>query len=166
MLIRQMNENDIPAVIEIILRNWDEVLINSHKKETVEIFRSEINTNWLIKQLEWKEMYVVDDDGNIIATGSLADFGSAEAPKMSVSMFFVSPDYHSKGICRMLLEHLLSSAVLQNIHRLHVPSSNNAIRFYERSGFIKDDTQPDEAVEITWMTKNMTDTLLVSDNSH
>jgi GNAT superfamily N-acetyltransferase len=150
-----MLNKDIPVVVELILRNWDEVLIHIHKKETFELFRSEVSPEWLEKQLYWKEMYVLEDAGRVIATGSFANFGTDETPKMSVSMFFVSPDYHSKGIGRMLLEHLFSSAISKNIPWLHVPSSKNAIRFYERLGFIIDQIQPDEAVGITWMTKNM-----------
>jgi len=150
-----MIENDIIHVIELITRNWDEVLIHHHSIETVQKFRAEETGETFKKHLSSKELYVVEDNGQVMATGSLVNYGTAESPRLCVSMFFVSPDYHSKGIGRMLLEHLFSSVALQHAEKLHVPSSRNAINFYKRFGFVVDASQPDESIEITWMTKEM-----------
>ena len=38
---------------------------------------------------------------------------------------------------------------------LHVPSSRNAVGFYEKMGFSVDNVQQDIQDEITWMTKTL-----------
>jgi N-acetylglutamate synthase-like GNAT family acetyltransferase len=151
-----MTATDISAVVELIKHNWDEVLIHHHRKDTYDLFCSEVTFESFEKQLTWKEMYVLEDDSNeILATGSLANFGTPETLKLSVSMLFVLPELHSRRIGGMLLKHLFDSAQKQGVKLLHVPSSKNAVRFYAHFGFVIDDFQPDEAVEITWMTKEM-----------
>lgn len=89
----------------------------------------------------------------IVATGVLANFGNDEAPKYSISNFFVKPELHGQGIGRSLFNHLFEVFKSKNVHDLHVPSSRNAVKFYEKMGFVEDIEQNDIKDEITWMTK-------------
>jgi ribosomal protein S18 acetylase RimI-like enzyme len=88
---------------------------------------------------------------SIIATGAVANFGNEGTPKYSVSNFFVKPELHRKGIGRFLFDSLLKIAISKGAKTFHVPSSRNALGFYEKMGFVKDEIQPDEADEITWL---------------
>jgi GNAT superfamily N-acetyltransferase len=100
-------------------------------------------------------VFVVERNGQIIATGALADFGSPENPKHTVSQFFVRPDLHRQRIGTVLLAYLTDLAEHEGIRQLHVPSSRNAIAFYGHAGFVADSDQPSADDEITWMTKEM-----------
>jgi len=51
------------------------------------------------------------------------------------------------------LTHLINLADGEGVQLLRVPSSRNAIPFYERAGFIQDTEQPDSDAGITWMTR-------------
>jgi ribosomal protein S18 acetylase RimI-like enzyme len=62
----------------------------------------------------------------------------------------------------LLIDHLLNVAQYNRITYLHVPSTHNAIPFYEKMGFIKDDLQPNMADEITWMILK----LKIKESSH
>jgi GNAT superfamily N-acetyltransferase len=114
-----------------------------------------VTADGVTRQLEKKRVFVVEHDGEVAATGALADFGSPEHPKHTVSQFFVRPDLHGRGIGTRLLVHLTELAEREGIRQLHVPSSRNAIAFYRRAGFEEDMEQPSTDREITWMTRRL-----------
>lgn len=59
----------------------------------------------------------------------------------------VKPDINLKG------EYLdMVGEWKQSVEFLHVPSSRNAIGFYEKMGFVKNEVQNDMEDEITWMS--------------
>ncbi|MBB6217341.1 N-acetylglutamate synthase-like GNAT family acetyltransferase [Anaerosolibacter carboniphilus] len=152
MFIRKINEGDLEEVAHIIQRNFDEVMIQKHAREIVEKFRDRNKIEDLRQQMTWKDIYVVEIEGEIVATGALANFGDTATPKYSVSNFHVKPEHHKNGIGKALFNYLFHEAKNMNIDFLHVPSSRTGYDFYEKMGFIKDEAQRDEADEIIWMT--------------
>ncbi|HEX7408103.1 MAG TPA: GNAT family N-acetyltransferase [Candidatus Binatia bacterium] len=154
-MIRPIREEDIPSVAEMMLLNWDGVMSEHHSPGVVAKFRGEVTPGWIRRQMGWKQIFVVEEASEIVATGALANFGRPDAPNHSVSQFFVRPDLHGRGIGTLLLEHLIRAARGNGIHRLHVPSSRNAVPFYQRAGFVADAVQPDVSDEITWMTMDI-----------
>lgn len=152
MIVRKIEEHDIESVTRLMARNFDEVMSNYHSKHIIEKFKGH-NTPELVKtQMLWKEIFVVENDGEIVATGALANFEDAENPRYSVSNFFVKPELHNRGVGRLLFRKLLEAAKEKKAGLLHVPSSRNAVGFYEKMGFVKDKIQNDAEDEITWMT--------------
>jgi GNAT superfamily N-acetyltransferase len=152
MLIRRMRECDIKLVVELTLLNYDGVLAGHHSADVIAGLRAEVTPESLREQMAWKQVFVVEDAGEVVATGALADFGTPEAGMYTVSQFYVRPDLHGRGIGERLLAHIVRTALDAGASRLHVPSSRNAIPFYRRAGFVVDATQPDTAIEITWMS--------------
>jgi len=118
-------------------------------------FRAEATPESLRRQMEWKQVYVVEEGTQILATGALADYGKPDAPRLCVSQFYVQPHLHRQGIGKRLLSHLIGIARAGGCRRLHVPSSRNAVPFYASSGFSVDAAQPDAADEITWMSADL-----------
>ena len=153
MLIRHMQASDVEAVAALARSNYEGVLAEYHSPPVVARFRAEVTVESLRQQMEWKHVFVVEDAGEVIATGALADFGSHEEPKHVVSQFYVRPDRQSRGVGKYLLGHLIAVAADLGADILHVPSSRNAVRFYGRAGFVVDDLQPSADLEITWMTR-------------
>ena len=155
MDIRLIKKDDVNKIIDFINRNYDEVIIKVHSKDVLERFK-EHNTleNWK-NQMKWKEIFVVEEDGEVIATGALVNFGNNSIPKYSISNFFVEPQKHRKGIGKLLIKHILEIAKDKEIKCLHVPSSRTGFEFYKRVGFTKDNIQDDELDEIVWMTMNI-----------
>lgn len=152
MTIRWMKEEDVPSVVEMMLSNWDGIMSKHHSQTVVAKFRGEVTSDWLKRQMEWKKVFVAEEEGEIIATGALVDFGKPDAPRLSISQFFVQPHLHGKGIGKHLVNHLVQIARAAGSSQLHVPSSRNAVPFYTAVGFAVDAVQPDESDEITWMT--------------
>ena len=152
MTVRPIQKTDIPSVVALTLRNLDDVLPRYYTPEFLAKIRAVVTPEKLKSQMASKRIFVVEQDGEIVATGGLADYGSAEKPKHTVSQFYVRVDMHSRGIGKHLLAHLIDLSQREGVTRLHVPSSKNAIPFYGQAGFIEDQNQPDAAKEITWMT--------------
>ena len=153
MLIRRMEDRDVEPVVELALANYDGVMAEHHSAEILAGFRADATPQSFRDQMAWKQVFVAEEAGDVVATGALADFGSAGAPKHTVSQFYVRSEFHGRGIGTRLLAHIAEAANSAGADRLHVPSSRNAIGFYERAGFSVDSGQPDAALEITWMTK-------------
>ena len=152
MKIRKMKSKDVTIVAELIKRNFDEIMSQYHSNEVIEIFKNLNTREKLLSQMDWKEIYVVEINDEVVATGALANFGNGETPKYSISNFFVKPELHGQGIGRKLFSHLLEVFKSKNVKYLHVPSSRNAVKFYEKMGFVQDLEQKDLHDEITWMT--------------
>jgi GNAT superfamily N-acetyltransferase len=148
-----MRDSDVDAAVELTLANYDGVLAEHHSAEVLAGLRAELTPEFFRDQMTWKQVFVAEDEGQVVATGALADFGTSDAPKYTVSMFFVRSDLHRHGIGSRLLDHLTAAAVETGADKLHVPSSHNAIPFYVHAGFAVDTLQPDAEQEITWMTK-------------
>ncbi len=152
MLIRPMSEGDVAAVVDLTLANYDGVLAKHHTAGILAGFRADITPQFFREQLAWKQVFAVEEAGEVVATGALADFGTPDEPRYTVSQFYVCSDLHGRGIGRRLLEHLVATTRELGVDSLHVPSSRNAIPFYRHAGFSVDVLQPDAATEITWMT--------------
>jgi len=153
MKIDPLTAEDIPSVIALVHRNWDEVMAGHHSAEVVARFRNELTPEVLKRQQDWKHILVVRAEEQVVATGAVANFGSGDTPRYCVSQFFVQPERHGQGIGTALLHRLLAFLREQGATVCHVPSSRNAIGFYGTFGFVVDDSQPDAADEITWMTR-------------
>lgn len=121
MEIRKIKTEDIEKIVEIVNRNYDEVMSNVHSNEVIRKFK-EHNTlaNWQ-RQMTWKEIFIVEDNDEIIATGALVNFGDSDSPKHCISIFFVNIEVQNKGVGKLLLNHILQVAKSKEISTLHVP---------------------------------------------
>lgn len=156
MDIRPMTENDAEEVSNIIKRNLKELMHNYHSKEIISNYLSQTTSEALIQQMHNQEIYVVEFDREIIAVGGLADFGTPEKPRLSISNLFVKPEKQRKGFGKRFFEKKLYVRALErNADWLYVPSSRNAIPFYGKLGFTIDKIQDWSAKEATWMSMKL-----------
>jgi len=154
--VRKVKPEDIEQIKLILDRNFDEIISKHHSKAAVDKFKSNNSLESLLSQLNWKIIYAAEEKGKIIGTGAFANFGSVDMPKYSVSNLYVLPEWHYKGVGRILFNKLLEEAKARNADRLYVPSSKNAVGFYEKMGFSVDCGQKREKDdEIIWMTQRV-----------
>lgn len=152
MNIRGIRKDHINRIIDILNRNYDEVMIKEHSKDVLKKFKEHNTIEAWENQMKWKNIFVVEDGEEIIATGALANFGDSDLPKYCISNFFVEHKKQSMGIGKLLFQFIFDTAKGKGISCLHVPSSRNGFEFYKKMGFVKDCIQDDEKDEITWMT--------------
>lgn len=152
MSVRKMTMEDIGKVIEIVNRNYDEVMIEKHTEEVLQKFRAHNSADDWKAQMSWKDVFVLEKDGEIIGTGAIANVGDDSSPKYSISNFFIKPGLQGKGFGSFLFKHMHQAVIGKEIRQLHVPSSRTGQVFYRKLGFIEDELQPDKEDEIIWMT--------------
>ena len=157
MEIRCAHDIDVESIKIIIDRNFDEIISQYHSPEIVQKFKNHNSAENLRSQLLWKKVYVATMDGEIVGTGAFANFGTVDIPKYSISNLYVLPNLHGKKVGTMIVEALLIDAKEANACNFHVPSTKNAIQFYQKHGFAIDKFQPETEDEITWMTKMLAD---------
>jgi GNAT superfamily N-acetyltransferase len=163
MLTRRMSEADAEEVSALILRGYDRVLVHYHSPEMLARFAEHATPESPIERLGRKEVFVVEDDGRIVATGGLGWFDDPDVPREEqatvyeaaadrrVSNLFVAVDLIGRGIGRLLLDHLVRLAEAEGSRRLRIASSRNAVTFYQRAGFALDPEPPSDIPEITWL---------------
>jgi N-acetylglutamate synthase-like GNAT family acetyltransferase len=155
MEIRKAKKDDIEQIKIILDRNFDEIMSEYHSKAIIEKYKSYNTLESLSNQLTWKVVYVAELNGIVVGTGAFVDFGNADKHKYSVSNLYIIPEYHSQGIGTRIFNILLHDAKNVNASSFHVPSSRNAILFYEKCGFVIDEIQSDMEDEITWLTMQL-----------
>jgi GNAT superfamily N-acetyltransferase len=152
MVIREMDVGDVENVINILNKNYNEVMHNYHSKEVIEEFKLYNSSASWHNQLRWKNIFVVEENGALVATGAIANFGSLKTPRYAISNFFVLPEMHRMGVGTLLFKYIFEFAKCKGIKSLHVPSSRTGIEFYKKIGFKIDEVQDDIKNEITWMS--------------
>jgi len=155
MEIRKSTKNDIEQIKIILDRNFDEIMSRHHSKVVIEKYKSYNTLESLSNQLTWKAVYVAEQNCKVVGTGAFVDFGNADKHKYSVSNLYIMPEYQFKGIGTRIFNYLLHEARSIEADSLHVPSSKNAISFYEKYGFVIDEIQNDAEDEITWLTMKL-----------
>ncbi|MCL2637273.1 MAG: GNAT family N-acetyltransferase [Oscillospiraceae bacterium] len=155
MEIRKAKKDDIEQIKIILDRNFDEIMSEYHSKAIIEKYKSYNTLESLSNQLTWKVVYVAEQNDIVVGTGAFVDFGNADKHKYSVSNLYIMPEYHSQGIGTRIFNNLLFDAKNVNASSFHVPSSRNAISFYEKCGFVIDEMQSDTEDEITWLTMQL-----------
>ena len=152
MEIRKADVKDIEQIKSLIDRSFDEIISQYHSGAIVNKFKTHNSSDNLRIQLNWKEVYVAVETETVLGTGALANFGTEELPKYSVSNLYVLPELHKGGIGTEILNILYTKAKETATKSLHVPSTKNSIDFYKKYGFIVDEIQLDTDDEITWMS--------------
>ncbi len=151
MLIRRAETGDMRKISEIITRNFDEVISKIHSEEIVKKYKDYYSIDSIIRQMAWKKFYVIEEMSEIIGTGSFANFGTPEEPKYVFSNLSVAPEYHSKGVGKLMINKLISDAKESRVPEVFALATRDAIHFYAKMGFIEDIDQPDKKDEMTWM---------------
>ena len=155
MEIRSARNTDIEAIKLVIDRNFDETMPQYHSPEVILKFKNHNSVESLKSQLAWKKIYVATEGELVVGTGAFANFGTVDTPKYSISNLYVLPNLHGKKIGTRIVEVLLLEAKKANAGAFHVPSSKNAVPFYQKHGSEIDAIQLDVEDEITWMTKKL-----------
>ncbi|MFP9190296.1 GNAT family N-acetyltransferase [Natronosalvus vescus] len=78
-----------------------------------------------------------EDDHFVVATheGAVVGFGHLASEHREVQAVYVHPDHARAGCGSALLEHLEATARADDLERLTLLSSKNAVDFYERHGW-------------------------------
>lgn len=91
---------------------------------------------------EVEDYFVFEDGTEIIGVGGINYFPEERTARISWDM--IAPNHHGKGVGKQLLEHRINH-VKENkaIDTIVVRTTQLAYRFYEKAGFILEETKKD-----------------------
>jgi len=134
--IRPYQIADCQAIVDIINYNilHSTALYDYHPRTVAQqetIFQEKIDKGFPV--------IVAETNGKVIGFGYYSEFRFREAYKFTVEhSVYAHPDWQGKGIGKLLLDELITSAKKQNIHTLIgvIDAENEgSIAFHQRMGF-------------------------------
>lgn len=87
---------------------------------------------------ENSHVYVIREDGHIIATGTLCVMHTLEFTIAGIESVVVRTNYRGKGLSKELMTHIIDAARHMKVQHLHLtsnPKRETANRLYQRMGF-------------------------------
>lgn len=125
MNIRQLNKQEYGDAIELSLKVFIECGTNDFDNNGLNAFKDFIYNESLMNELTIFGAFDVNELIGIIGTKNNGQH---------ISLFFINPKYHRKGIGCILFDYAYSN---QKVTQITVNSSSFAVRFYESLGFTK-----------------------------
>lgn len=130
MKIRRAIPRDVPSICEMHNSSIRELCIGSYSQDQIEDWIGALKPDGYIKAIETLEfMIAVEED---IVGLSIFDPGKAE-----LTALYVSPRHTGQGIGTMLVTEVEALSREARIYELSLNSTLNAVRFYERKGFVR-----------------------------
>lgn len=125
MNIRQLNNREYNEAVELSLKVFMECGTTDFDDSGLNTFKDFIYNKSLMNELT---IFGAFDDSELIGIIGTKNKGQ------HISLFFINPKYHRKGIGRLLFNYAYSN---QTVAQITVNSSTFAVRFYENLGFTK-----------------------------
>lgn len=136
--IRPALEDDADEISAVILRALRETNAKHYTDEIIERVERSFSPRAVRDLIGKRTVFVATIDSRVVGTASLD--GSV------VRSVFVAPDIQARGIGKLLMARIESTAREKNILKLTVPSSVTAEAFYARLGYsaVRDSYYGDE----------------------
>lgn len=134
--IRQANENDLEAILEIV--NYS--ILHTTANYNYDVQTLEIQTKWLQQKHEQNfPVIVATQDNEVIGFGTYGMFREKIGYQFTVEhSIYVAPHLIAKGIGKLLMSELIELAKKQKIHTMigGIDASNTySIDFHKKFGF-------------------------------
>lgn len=125
MNIRQLDKQEFGDAIELSLKVFMECGTNDFDHNGLNAFKDFIYNESLMNELT---IFGAFDDNELIG------IIGTKNNRQHISLFFINPKYHRKGIGSILFDYAYSN---HKVTPITVNSSSFAVRFYENLGFTK-----------------------------
>jgi len=129
LTIRKAREEDAKAVGRVHREAIREQSRGHYTDEQIEAWTSPRPPGHFEKVIREKEMYVAEEDGEVVG------FGGLHVEAAEVDAVFVSPTAAGRGVGLKLLWTVEERAREAGLKSLRLDASLNAIGFYERAGY-------------------------------
>jgi GNAT superfamily N-acetyltransferase len=122
-------------VSSIIRRNLTEVNSRDYPKDIIRSLVEYFAPDNILENAWSQYTLVAIQDGEVVGTASLANFGSEESPNYYAVAVFVLPELHGQGIGTRLMEAVESRAWELKAEKIAVRASITAKGFYQKLGY-------------------------------
>jgi predicted N-acetyltransferase YhbS len=135
MIIDRFQASQAEEVAELIKRNLLEITSQYYSPEYVASLIEHHSPMQLLKKDRTQRIFVAIEDGDVIGTGTLVNFGTPETPSYFGTAIFVALELHKNGIGRQLMQKIEEAALDLGADKITVRAAINARQFYEKLGY-------------------------------
>lgn len=131
--IELLKEEEVEELSLVILEVFNEFVAGDFLEEGITLFKEFVSPPSLINREKSGEAFtlVAKDQDKILGTISIKD-------KEHIALFFVSKDYHRKGIGKKLFKKALDRILIdeEKVKKITVNASPYAVEVYKSLGFL------------------------------
>ena len=143
LIIRPMEEKDIPEVQYVAKKSWNHTYYGIIPREVQNNFLNSAYSHEMLKKRLEQIIFVAEDKGKIVGFVNLNETNKPNT--YDLTAIYLLPDYQEKGIGTQLIEHSIQELEVFEEIFLEVEKSNiNAVNFYKKLGFKIVDEYDDE----------------------
>ena len=132
LTIRRFQKGDAEILSVMIRRTLREVNYTSPKSE-LDYLIPHYSPETMAELAETGHTYVLEEDGQIVGSGTVLPDGETEAEIVAA---FLAPESIGKGYGRALFEALEADELAAKAQRVWLTSSDMALGFYEHMGWV------------------------------
>jgi GNAT superfamily N-acetyltransferase len=135
MRIEQFQDAQAEAVSNLIRRNLLEVNSKDYAEGVINSLAAYFSPATLLKNSQSQTIFVAMQDGEVIGTASLDNFGTAERPEYYAVAVFVLPESQRQGIGLRLMEAVELKARELGAEKVTLRAAITAKGFYQKLGY-------------------------------
>jgi GNAT superfamily N-acetyltransferase len=135
MRIEQFQDYQAEAVSNLIRRNLLEVNSKDYTEDFINSLVAYFSPATLLENSRSQTIFVATQDGEVVGTASLDNFGSAQSPDYYAVEVFVLPELHRQGIGLRLMEAVELKAKELGAEKVTLRASITAKAFYQKLGY-------------------------------
>jgi len=143
LIIRPMEEKDIPDVQYVVKKSWNHTYYDIIPEEVQNNFLNSAYSDEMLKKRLEQIVFVAEDKGKIVG---FINLNETNKPNIyDLTAIYLLPAYQGKGIGTKLIKHSIQEVEVFEELSLEVEKSNiNAVNFYKKLGFKIVDEYDDE----------------------
>ena len=135
MRIERFQASQADAVSRIIRRDLTEINSRDYAQDRIDALVAYFSPEKIVENSRSQCTFVAIQDGQVVGTASLDNFGSAESPDYYAVTVFVLPESHGRGIGTRLMQAVESEARKLGAERITVRAAITAKGFYLKLGY-------------------------------
>jgi len=136
MAFQKFQDHQAEEVAALIERNLLEISSQYYSSDYIARIVDHLSAPNLIEIAKTEHIFVALEDGKVIGTGTLSNFGSGEEPSYYGTAIFVLPELHKNGIGKSIMARREEKAAELGAAMLIVRAAVNARFFYEKLGYL------------------------------
>ena len=122
-------------VSNLIRRNLLEINSIDTNEQLITFLVDYFSPTKILENAKTQHIFVALEEGKVIGTAGLANFGNADEPSFYGVAVFVDPDCQGRGIGKLLMALVEAKANELGANKITVRSSISAQGFYKKMGY-------------------------------
>lgn len=131
---RRFMDSDAEKVRQLIVRNFLEVNSRDYGLSAMQSLAAEYTADKVSEIASYAHMYVFEWKNDIVGVGAISSYWGSETESILLTIF-VLPEFHGKGIGRVIINTLEQDELFTRASRIEIPASITATAFYRKFGY-------------------------------